>query len=68
MIIIFLCLKNLICRCKVRLRLFNLYRQIRIFQFRVLLGEPFTSLNDLSVHHVSYNEFEKQYGELSQLV
>ncbi|CAF0732521.1 unnamed protein product [Rotaria sordida] len=29
------------------------------------LNEPFTSLNDLSVHHVSYNEFEKQYGELS---
>ncbi|CAF1366901.1 unnamed protein product [Adineta steineri] len=30
------------------------------------LGEPFTSLNDLSVHHVSYNEFEKQYCELSR--
>ncbi|CAF1565119.1 unnamed protein product [Adineta steineri] len=30
------------------------------------LGEPFTSLNDLAVHHVSYNEFEKQYVELSE--
>ncbi|CAF2047100.1 unnamed protein product [Rotaria magnacalcarata] len=30
------------------------------------LTEPFTSLNDLSVHHVSYNEFEKQFGELSR--
>ncbi|UJR37883.1 hypothetical protein I4U23_030573 [Adineta vaga] len=29
------------------------------------LSEPFTSLNDLSVHHVSYNEFEKQYTELA---
>ncbi|CAF1273357.1 unnamed protein product [Rotaria sp. Silwood1] len=29
------------------------------------LNEPFASLNDLSVHHVSYNEFEKQYAELS---
>ncbi|CAF1061378.1 unnamed protein product [Adineta ricciae] len=28
------------------------------------LTEPFSSLNDLSVHHVSYNEFEKQYTEL----
>ncbi len=29
------------------------------------MGEPFSSLNDLAVHHVSYNEFEKQYVELS---
>ncbi|CAF4135173.1 unnamed protein product, partial [Rotaria sp. Silwood2] len=29
------------------------------------LEEPFCSLNDLAVHHVSYNEFEKQYVELS---
>ncbi|CAF1005308.1 unnamed protein product [Rotaria sordida] len=29
------------------------------------LEEPFYSLNDLTVHHVSYNEFEKQYVELS---
>ncbi|CAF3834286.1 unnamed protein product [Rotaria magnacalcarata] len=29
------------------------------------LDEPFISLNDLAVHHVSYNELEKQYVELS---
>ncbi|CAF1248480.1 unnamed protein product [Rotaria sp. Silwood1] len=36
-----------------------------ICQCKNSLEEPFCSLNDLAVHHVSYNEFEKQYVELS---
>lgn len=61
----FLMSEELICRCKVRLILSFDFQSVSFGAFQGSLAEPFTSLNDLSVHHVSHNEFEKQYGELS---
>lgn len=61
----FLMSEELICHCQVRATRCALSDERTASASQGSLTEPFSSLNDLSAHHVSYNEFEKQYVELS---